>query len=78
MTTNLPKPMEALKKLLADAPARINGAATIAELDVCENDLIGRTSPIAAARRTLGQINDDAERAATGKRSTTWPARSMR
>ncbi|MCZ7533193.1 MAG: phenylalanine--tRNA ligase subunit alpha [Acidimicrobiia bacterium] len=67
MTTNLPKPMEALKKLLADAPARINGAATIAELDVCENDLIGRTSPIAAARRTLGQINDDAERAATGK-----------
>ncbi len=67
MSTNLPKPMEALTQLLADTPQRINSAMTIAELDALESDLVGRTSPIAAARRTLGQIKDGAERGAMGK-----------
>ncbi|KAA3638350.1 MAG: phenylalanine--tRNA ligase subunit alpha [Armatimonadetes bacterium] len=68
MTISLGEPMDALQTLLNDAPERIDRAMTIAELDALENDLVGRTSPIASARRMLGQIKDGAERGATGKR----------
>ena len=67
MTTNLPESMEPLEELRDSAPVRIDSATSIAELDQVENDLVGRTSPIAAARRGLGSITDGAERGRTGK-----------
>ncbi len=66
-SANLPNRMEALQQLRDDAPARIEAAMTIAELDEIEAAIVGRRSPIADARRGLGAIEDGAERGATGK-----------
>ena len=59
--------MDPLTNLLQAAPGRIAAATTVAELDALESDLVGRTSPIAEARRGLGQIADGAERGVRGK-----------
>lgn len=67
MTTNLPEPMDPLTELLTDAPDRVAAVTTVAELDALESDLVGRTSPIAEARRGLGKITDGAERGSRGK-----------
>jgi phenylalanyl-tRNA synthetase alpha chain len=66
-TTNLPDPMTSLDQLRKDAPTRIDGATTIAELDDVEAETVGRRSPINEARRALGGIDDPAERGAMGK-----------
>lgn len=67
MTTNLPESMEPLEQLRSTAPERIEAASTIDELDSLESQLVGRSSPIAEARRGLGAITDGAERGRTGK-----------
>jgi phenylalanyl-tRNA synthetase alpha chain len=59
--------MEILEQLKQDAPAKIDAAASTAELDEIEAVTVGRRSPIAQARRGLGAIEDGAERGATGK-----------
>lgn len=67
MTTNLPESMEPLEQLRSTAPERIEAASTIDELDSLESQLVGRSSPIAEARRGLGAITDGAERGRAGK-----------
>jgi phenylalanyl-tRNA synthetase alpha chain len=64
---NLPHRMDSLEQLRQEAPARIDTAVSILELDEIEAVTVGRKSPIAAARRGLGAIEDGAERGATGK-----------
>jgi phenylalanyl-tRNA synthetase alpha chain len=59
--------MDPLTELLTDAPDRVAAVTTVAELDALESDLVGRTSPIAEARRGLGKISDGAERGSRGK-----------
>ena len=54
-----------LDQLLADAPAQLQAAATLDELDQVESRLVGRSSPLAEARRRLGKL-DPAERPAAG------------
>jgi len=67
MTANLADSMEVLEQLRTEAPPRIAAATSVADLDALEADLVGRTSPVAEARRGLGQIADGAIRGATGK-----------
>ena len=67
MTANLPESMESLEELASTAPRRVDAVASSAELDELELALVGRNSPIAAARRGLGDIADGAERGRTGK-----------
>jgi phenylalanyl-tRNA synthetase alpha chain len=54
-----------LDQLLADAPSMLHAADTVAELEALESRLVGRTSPIAEARRALGKL-DPSERPAAG------------
>jgi phenylalanyl-tRNA synthetase alpha chain len=56
-----------LERLVADAPDLVAAALTIAEIDVLEADLVGRTSPVAEARKGLGGISDADDRRAAGK-----------
>ena len=67
-STNLPEPMESLEELTANAPERIAAAATVVELDEIELNTVGKQSPIAAARRGLGSIDDPEARRAEGRR----------
>jgi phenylalanyl-tRNA synthetase alpha chain len=67
-TANLPDRMDPLTDLLASAPGRIAAAETLAELEQLESETIGRQSPIALARRSLGSIDDPEERRAVGSR----------
>ena len=56
-TANLSEPMETneiLEQLKAEAPARIDQAGTVDELEDVAADVTGRRSPIAAGRRSLG------------------------
>jgi phenylalanyl-tRNA synthetase alpha chain len=65
---NLTAPMDldrTLEELLAAAPTRLDEASTVAELDAVAAELVGKRSPIAAARRTLGGL-DDAQRRRAG------------
>ncbi len=66
-TTTLPGGMDPLDHLTTDTPARIAAAATVAELDAIESEVLGKSSPIANARRALGSIEDPQERAARGQ-----------
>ncbi len=66
-TANLSDPMEPLESLRSTAGARIEAVASIAELDALEAELVGRNSPIGAARRGLGTIEDADERRDQGK-----------
>jgi phenylalanyl-tRNA synthetase alpha chain len=59
--------MKSLERLQEDAPTRIEGALTIAELDAIEAETVGKRSLINAARRGLGAIEDPQERGAEGK-----------
>jgi phenylalanyl-tRNA synthetase alpha chain len=59
--------MDPLEHLLADAPHRIDSAASLEELDTLENELVGRGSPIAEARRALGAMSDPDERRDAGR-----------
>lgn len=59
--------METLEQLEQDAPAKIEEAASIAELDEIEAVTVGRRSPIAEARKGLGAIKDGTERGTRGK-----------
>jgi len=67
-STNLPEPMESLDELATHAPGRIAEAATVAELEEIEAKTVGKQSPIAAARRSLGSIDDPDARRAEGLR----------
>ncbi len=57
---------DTLEALRESADARLAAAATIAELDEVEAATVGRGSPVATARRGLGQA-DPAERPALGR-----------
>ena len=67
MTTDNSNSMNDLERLVAGAPDRVAGARTVAEIDALEADLVGRTSPVAEARKGLGGISDADERRAAGK-----------
>lgn len=67
-TANLPDRMDPLETLRSDTPSRIDTAATVDELDIVEAETVGRQSPIAAARRSLGTIDDADQRRAEGQR----------
>lgn len=67
-STNLPEPMESLEELTANAPGRIVAASTVAELDEIEANTVGKQSPVAAARRGLGAIDDADARRSEGLR----------
>ncbi|MEN8113991.1 MAG: phenylalanine--tRNA ligase subunit alpha [Actinomycetota bacterium] len=57
-TTSLSEPNEiraGLEQLRTDAPARIEVAQSVAELDAVANEVTGKASPIAAGRRSLGK-----------------------
>lgn len=54
-----------LDQILADAPAQLAAATTIEVLEQVEARLIGRSSPLAEARRQLGKL-DASERPAAG------------
>lgn len=66
-TTTLPGGMDPLDELSTEAPERIAAVSTVADLDAVEADVVGRSSPIAEARRALGAIEDPGERAARGQ-----------
>ena len=51
-------------ELAAEAPARLETAHTLAELEELESVLIGRKSEVAAARRDLGTLDPDQRRSA--------------
>lgn len=59
--------MDRLHKLSAETPARIDAAASVAELDEIESETVGRQSPVGEARRGLGAIKDPDERKAQGQ-----------
>jgi phenylalanyl-tRNA synthetase alpha chain len=65
---NLPNRMDQLETLRSGAPTRIDAATTVDELDTVEAETVGRQSPIAAARRSLGAIDDADERRIEGQR----------
>ena len=67
MTTDNSNNLNDLERLVADAPDLVAAALTIAEIDVLEADLVGRTSPVAEARKGLGGISDANDRRAAGK-----------
>lgn len=67
-SATLPEPMESLEELAAHAPDRIAQATTVAQLEAVEAQTIGKQSPIAAARRSLGTIEDPDARRAEGLR----------
>jgi phenylalanyl-tRNA synthetase alpha chain len=58
--------MDPLERLQAEAPARIEGAASLDELKAVEADLVGRSSVIAEMRRGLGALPPD-ERPVVGQ-----------
>lgn len=68
ISTNLPDRMDPLTQLKEGAIARIKEAASVAELDDIESMSIGRSSPVAEARRGLGAIQDPDERRSEGQR----------
>ena len=55
---------------LAAAPAAVSGAATLAELDAVEKALLGDTSAIGEARRSMGSL-DPADRPRVGAQLNT-------
>ena len=65
---NLPNRMDQLEILRSGAPTRIDAATTVDELETVEAETVGRQSPIAAARRSLGAIDDADERRIEGQR----------
>jgi phenylalanyl-tRNA synthetase alpha chain len=67
-TTNLPNRMDPLTELATHAPARIDAAETLEALEMLEAETVGRQSPIAAARRSLGSVEDPDERRRMGSR----------
>jgi phenylalanyl-tRNA synthetase alpha chain len=67
MSTDNSDSVKELRLLLAEAPERVERASSVAEIDAIEADLVGRTSPIVSARKSLGTISDADERRATGK-----------
>lgn len=59
--------MDALEQLLSDAPDAIAEAADLAALDELEARFVGRRSPVAETRRSLGSLPAE-ERPTVGKR----------
>lgn len=57
----------ALDDVLATAPAAIDAAATLEELDRVESGLLGKSSPVGDVRRSMGGV-DPAERPIIGAR----------
>ena len=52
----------ALRQMIDDAPARIAEVESLDALQSLEVDLLGRTSAIAEARRTLGTLDPESRR----------------
>ncbi len=67
MSEQPPPDLEELRQLAAGAPERIAATSSTDELSDLETQLVGRASLVAAARRSLGSIEDPKERGATGK-----------
>ena len=67
-TPSLPERMDPLTHLQEDALERISRAESVAELADIESESVGRSSPVAAARRGLGGIEDPDERRSEGQR----------
>jgi phenylalanyl-tRNA synthetase alpha chain len=66
-TTNLTGRMDvrdSLSQVQANAAARIEAAASLEELNAIEAESVGKGSPVAEARRTLGSLPDDERREA--------------
>jgi phenylalanyl-tRNA synthetase alpha chain len=65
-TTNLTGPMDDLRTSLTrardEALARLEAAATLADLETAETDALGRGSAVAEARRSLGSLEPDQRR----------------
>ncbi len=55
-----------LEALVVEATSAISACATVAELDELASKLRAKDAPILSARKSLGQIADEAERKATG------------
>ena len=58
--------LDAIRQIATDAPARLGSVRTVADLEELESALIGRRSEVAAARRDLGNLDQD-ERAEAGR-----------
>lgn len=54
-------PIPVLEKVIADAPAAIDGADTLDELDRVESDLLGNDSPVGEVRRAMGRLDNDSK-----------------
>ena len=59
---------EALDLLVEDATRSIAASESVHELDVLASTLRGKDAPLILARRSLGQVTDEAERKAAGAR----------
>ena len=59
--------MDSLEHLAEEMPTRIAAAESVAELAELEDEAVGRSSAIAAARRGLGAIEDPDVRRSTGQ-----------
>nr|MDQ3385982.1 phenylalanine--tRNA ligase subunit alpha [Actinomycetota bacterium] len=53
-----------LPTLLEHAQARIGAATSLADLDALDTDLLGKRSPLVAAKAALGGLEPDARREA--------------
>ncbi len=58
-------PLSELETALADAPALVAGAGTLAELDQVESTLLGKSSRVGDVRRAMGDLDPD-QRPAVG------------
>lgn len=67
MTTDNTNSLTDLERLVAGAPELVARALTVAEIDALEAELVGRASPVAEARKSLGGISDADDRRAAGK-----------
>ena len=52
-------PIETLDKAIADAPASVDSAASVEELERVESELLGKDSAVGRVRRSMGKLGDE-------------------
>jgi phenylalanyl-tRNA synthetase alpha chain len=52
-------PIATLEQAMADAPAAVDSAATVAELEKTETELLGKDSTVGRVRRSMGNLDDE-------------------
>jgi phenylalanyl-tRNA synthetase alpha chain len=52
-------PIATLEQAMADAPAAVDSAATVAELEKTESELLGKDSTVGRVRRSMGNLDDE-------------------